>query len=245
MMNANKTFSALIFVICSCNTQNSLQDFAKVVDESKPDQKVNSFDVQHHADSVFFSLNILDNRIAHNYFVDYAKKNCIVMTKKIQSLDKFFSPENIVEAINYFRENNKDPVKKDIRILTVISIKKNDGSFENVCVFPNTIYVHSDGTFGISEFKIELKDNPLKTKKKMLQVIIEPDAQYDSTVCSINFSYNQNSWKLISRERFSSAYYDIKNKAGYCIDTMNTNFDTKTKELSQDCIFNFDNSICY
>lgn len=99
MMNTNKIFIVLILVLFSCNSKNSLKDAYKVVNESKHDHNVNTTNIQHQVDSVFFSLNVLSNNITHDFFIDHNKKNCIVMTKKSKVSTNFFSTENIEESI--------------------------------------------------------------------------------------------------------------------------------------------------
>jgi hypothetical protein len=245
--NLRYTLFVILFfgLVISC-TSNSKSE--RDIISPRPKQNRGNSAIEHFADSTSFSLDILNNDIIHDYFLDGNKKCRIVITEEIQSLDKFFATKNIVEAIKYHNKNNKNPEKNDIRILTQISIQKKDGNFEDICFLPNEIYPHEDGTFGVHEFEMTLNETIVKSKvgasQKMLQVIIKLDEKNKRTYL-INFMYKQNSWKLVSRERYSNSFSDIEKGERYCIDTTNNcSKSGKKVELSFDCLLHFDNGIC-
>lgn len=248
-MNANKLIIvSVLLVLCNCTSQTDSDKLLETPDKSTANQGANNDDTTYIADSIIFSLDVLNSNVAHNFLIDDNKMASIVMTTVIQSIDRFFSPDDILEAIKYHVKKNKNPQIIDLRILTTISILKKGGGIEEICFFPNTIYPHEDGTYGISEFEIGLNDTLLNVKsrsaQKCLQVIIKPD-EINKRTYFLNFVYKQNSWKLISRERYSNSSTDIENGERYCIDTTN-NCHTSLNgfEISFDNLLNLENRIC-
>ena len=100
----------------------------------------------------------------------------IRIKNNIVALDRVFARENIMEAVEYYKKNFEHLNKYNIGIVSTISIKLNDGNFDEIWTWRNPITVNNDGTYGIIESRIELDHSYVQFRGSMqdrLQVIFK------------------------------------------------------------------------
>lgn len=248
----NLFLATILLLLVSCKEKSHTKTTIERRNEHKSVsiKSTQSADVHHDADTLFFRLDIITPKMTHAYLMDDKKRAFVILTKEIKSVDRFFSPNEIVNAIAYYEKNKKNNGTSSLEFLTTISIQKKEGNFQNICYLPNRIYLNDNKTFGINEIEMTLNDTIIKTQEakdqKALQFVIKPDEQEERTYM-LNFVFQTDAWNLISKERKSSSLSDKKTNAQYCVDSVNSGCIKKERgfEITLDFLLNMVNSKCY
>lgn len=176
-------------------------------------------------------------------------KATFLIRNHILSKKRIFSADSISEALRYYKSNGGST--SGIAEVFTISVKKNDGSYDDVWIWKNPITLTKNG-YGKEEFVLYLdSSNALYNGKSQSRLNINfKTKDYDNgyRLYTLNYIYRNFNWELISRERVNTIPDEITlEETAYCIDTINNNCKITGQKflLNHDYIFRLNNRVCY
>ena len=127
--------------------------------------------------------------------------------------------ENVNKAVKFARDQNK----KNVDQITTIAIKKNNGDYENVWKFSNSIGIEIDpkckGCYSVYDLKISVDEAYVKYKNRFrsgIKIIFqESDDSDGSRTFILNFIKNKD-WELAYREKIDT---HLNAEDHYCRDS--------------------------
>jgi hypothetical protein len=204
------------------------------------------------ADSVYYKLSV---GYDHSDYYQDSKSNLIfLVTREVEVLKKNFGGFNSVDltaAKAYAIQHQGAQDGGNVYLVTKISIKEINGSYDNVWTYRNIIDF-DENSYTVNLFKIYLEDSfseyngKLQSRLHINFKTIDSDNGYK--LYTLNYINNNAQWQLISREEISTITNEVNHEeVGYCIDTINSNCITKANKfnLTHDYIERLSNRNCY
>lgn len=184
---------------------------------------------------IYYKLDVCDEDKYYQTQEDNWKET-IKVTKTIIAGDSIFAYKNITNAISFIKKNN---LENRCGITITISIKKNNGKFEDIWVWKQRLYLA--GEFSERFGRIEIETLKFQEFHQGIKITYK-EGGFDLNI--LNYKYKDNYWILISRESL-----EIKPQIGiieYCIDTINRNYTTKNKiiYLTNEYILDLEDKKC-
>ncbi|MFC6097121.1 hypothetical protein ACFPVY_10745 [Flavobacterium qiangtangense] len=239
MKTANRIIILLFITLTSCNQRENFN-----LGEKKNSK---AFIVDFDADSVYYRLNVGHEN--ENYYQDEKLNLLYLVTREVYVDDINFGAFNnetsLSKAENYSKENGRN-----VYLVTKISIKKTDETYEDVWDYKNKIDFNENG-YGLFTIKIFLEESCAEYKGNIQSRLhinfktIDYDDGYK--LYTLNYIFENKNWQLVSRERVCTIPNDInREEIGYCIDTINNNckkFGNKFN-LTYEDVFKLSNTEC-
>ncbi|WP_396193361.1 hypothetical protein [Flavobacterium sp.] len=215
MKIVNSLIILFIVMLLSCNKKNNSNS-------NQSNLKTTSSYVDFDADSVYYKLSVgFEN---DDYLEDEKSNLLFLVTREVYVEDKNFGGYNQdwSKAEDYSKKNNKSAY-----LVTKISIKKKNNTYETVWKFDNQIDFYND-SYGLYGINVSLNDSYNEYNNKLqsrLHINFKTEDEKNGYKLYTLSYINQNKqWQLVSRERICTIRNDINDtQFGYCIDTINNN----------------------
>ncbi|MDI9308769.1 MAG: hypothetical protein QM535_01040 [Limnohabitans sp.] len=237
IVNSIVIFFFLILFTCSKNSSKSSKD---ILNSSI------SY-VNYEADSVFYKIDIACND--QKLYRDEKSNLIFLVTKEVYFGDKKIGNYNQSNWFNELKEYSKNS-NKLVYLVTKVSIKKNDGVYDDIWEYKNEITINKDG-YGVNDLVVSLGDSYAEFNKKLqsrLNINFKTkNSDNGYKQYTLNYINKNGQWLLVSRERICTISNDINNEQiGYCVDTINYKCKITEKKfyLTNDDLFNLGNEIC-
>ncbi|HEU0135922.1 MAG TPA: hypothetical protein VFQ50_01385 [Flavobacterium sp.] len=196
--------------------------------------------IDHSAEKIYYSLEILDHNPNSIYQIDKDGKSLVRMRNEVYLGDDYFGSFDVVHKAAQKAKTEKDT--QDVFKRTTIGIRNKRNKFEDIWTFNNQIDINPEG-FGVYETTILLEDGVTRYKNELVLCIkiIFKEMDYGEGSVTRTFFYTTEGikWKLIRRERLST----IDNT--FTVEEFDTNYAgldcdlghrTNRINISQDCL---------
>lgn len=244
MKTANKIIILTLITLVSCNKNSSVKKENDIL------QSTYSL-VDLEADSVYYKLNIGHEN--QDYYKDEKLNLLFLVTKEVYVANKNFGnykEANIFDARKFSLENENKLDDNNVYLVTKISVKKIDDSYDTIWEYKSHITFTED-SYSFYELKLFLEQSNITYYGKVqncLNINFKTLNDGDGYILyTLNYIYKNKQWELVSREKICTIPNEInQEQLGYCLDTINKKCLIKANKfiLSYDYITNLSNANC-